>query len=166
MIPKIKTLKKWNKIPENITTLYMSIIYKNHMMYGFWDMECDGQNFFIILDFFLPFYPSNDLKNENFYKMKKLFGDIIILQNISPNMMIMCYIAPEIWCVTDAVFFFILVYFLSLYLPRDIIILHMCTKNYDDMMYCSRDMVRNRRIDRQTDGQKKWHIEVGALTKN
>ena len=36
-------------------------------------------------------------------------------------------------------------------MPEDIIILHMCTKNYDPMMNGSRDMVR----DRQTDRQKK-----------
>ena len=34
-------------------------------------------------------------------------------------------------------------------MPGDIIILHMCTKNYDQMMYGSWDMVHNR----QTDGQ-------------
>ena len=36
--------------------------------------------------------------------------------------------------------------------PGDIIILHMCTKNYDHMMYG--DMVHNRR---RTDRQKKRH---------
>ena len=41
-------------------------------------------------------------------------------------------------------------------------LLHMCTKNYDQMMYGSWDMVCNR----QTDGWKKWHIEVGAQPKN
>ena len=46
--------------------------------------------------------------------------------------------------------------------PGDIIILHTCTKNYDQMMYGSWDMVH----DRQTDRRKKWHIEVGAPTKN
>ena len=35
-----------------------------------------------------------------------------------------------------------------------IIILHRCTKNYDQMMYSSWDMV------------KKWHIEVGAPPNN
>ena len=43
--------------------------------------------------------------------------------------------------------------------PGDIIILHMCTKNYDQMMYGSWDMVRDRQTDRQTDGRKKWHME-------
>ena len=45
---------------------------------------------------------------------------------------------------------------------RDIIILHMCTKNYDHMIYSSRDMVRNK----QTDRQKKWYIGVDAPPKN
>ena len=37
--------------------------------------------------------------------------------------------------------------------PGDIIILHMCAKNYDHMMYGSSDMVRNRWTDGQIDGQ-------------
>ena len=53
--------------------------------------------------------------------------------------------------------------------PRDIIILNKCTKNYDQMMHSSWDMLHNRemdgQMDRQTDGQKKWHIEVGAPPK-
>ena len=36
----------------------------------------------------------------------------------------------------------------------DIIILHICTKNYDQMMYGSWDMVRDGRTDRRTDGRK------------
>ena len=43
----------------------------------------------------------------------------------------------------------------------DIIILHVCNKNYDQMMYGSWDMVHDRRTDGQTNSQKKWHIEVG-----
>ena len=35
--------------------------------------------FFVILDWFLPFQPPNNLKNQNFGKMKKIPGDIIIL---------------------------------------------------------------------------------------
>ena len=34
--------------------------------------------------------------------------------------------------------------------PGDIIILQMCTKNYDQMMYGSGDMVRDRRTDKQS----------------
>ena len=35
-------------------------------------------NFFVILDHFLPFYPPNNPKNQNFEKMKKTPGDIIL----------------------------------------------------------------------------------------
>ena len=34
-------------------------------------MERDGQNFFVILDQFLPFCPHINPKNQNFEKMKK-----------------------------------------------------------------------------------------------
>ena len=56
----------------------------------------------------------------------------------------------------------------------DIIMLHMCTKNYDHIMYGSWDMVLDERtdkrmvarIDRRMDGQKKWHMKVGTPPKN
>ena len=35
----------------------------------------------------------------------------------------------------------------------DIIILHTCTKNYDQIIYCSWDMVHKWQMDRQTDRQ-------------
>ena len=41
------------------------------MMYGPWDTERDGQNFFVILDHFLHFYPPNNLKYQNLKKWKK-----------------------------------------------------------------------------------------------
>ena len=51
-------------------------------------------------------------------------------------------------------------------IPQDIIILHMCTKNYDNKMCSPWQMVHNRGTDGQTDRQKKQHIEVGAPPKN
>ena len=47
-------------------------------------------------------------------------------------------------------------------LSKDIIILHMCTKDCDQIIYGFWDMVR----DGRTDGREKWHIEVGALPRN
>ena len=38
-------------------------------------------------------------------------------------------------------------------IPGDITILHMCTKNCDQMIYSSWDMVCNRQTDGQTDRQ-------------
>ena len=66
----IKILKL-KKTPGDIITLYICTINNNHMMYGSCDMECNRQNFFVILDHFSPFYPSNNPKNENFEKIKK-----------------------------------------------------------------------------------------------
>ena len=55
-------------------------------------------------------------------------------------------------------------------LPGDIIILLKCTKNYDQMMFSSWDIVYDRWTDRWTDRLmdevKKWHTEVGAPPKN
>ena len=47
-------------------------------------------------------------------------------------------------------------------LPEDIIILHMCTKNYDHTIFSS--LVTE--CDGRTDGQKKWHIQVDVPPKN
>ena len=33
-----------------------------------WDMDRDRENFFVILGYFLPFYPTNNPKNQNFEK--------------------------------------------------------------------------------------------------
>ena len=95
-----------------------------------------------------------------------------------------CYTVPEIWCVTDLIVIFHFGLFFAVLppnspqnrnfqkmkkTPKDIIILHTCTKNYDQMMYSSWDMVRNkwtdRRMDGWTDRWKKWHIEVGVPPK-
>ena len=67
------------KRPKDIIILHMCTKNDNLIMYGSWDNECDGQNFFVILDCFLPYYPLSNLKNQNFEKMKKSPGDIIIL---------------------------------------------------------------------------------------
>ena len=57
----------------------------NHMRYGSRDVEQDRQNFFIILVHFLPFYPTNNPKNQNFEKINIVPGDIIILQLCTTN---------------------------------------------------------------------------------
>ena len=75
------------KNPGDIIILQISTMNDNHMMYGSWDMECNRIFFFVILDHFLLFYPPNNPKNQNFEKMKKPPGDIIILhrRNINDN---------------------------------------------------------------------------------
>ena len=42
------------------------------MMYSSWDMKHNRQDIFVILGHFLPFYPTNNPKNQNFeMKLKK-----------------------------------------------------------------------------------------------
>ena len=72
------------------------------MMYVSCDMEHDRHNFFLILDHFLLFYHPNNPENQNFKKMKKLPGNIIISYKctINDNM------RYEIWHVTDVIVIF------------------------------------------------------------
>ena len=65
--------------------------------------------FFVILGHFLPFYPTNDPKNQNFEKMKKTpekkHLEISSFYISVPKIMIICYTVPEIWHVTDVIIF-------------------------------------------------------------
>ena len=52
------------------------------------DMECNRQNFLSFWTVFCPFAPHNNPKNQNFEKMKKKCGDIILHKcNINNNHM-------------------------------------------------------------------------------
>ena len=66
--PLFALLPHWKK-----TWIYYPFthVYHNqdHIMYGFWDMKCNSQNLFVILGYFLPFYPPKSPKNENFKKV-------------------------------------------------------------------------------------------------
>ena len=74
-----QNFEKLKKIAGDIIILHMCTINDNHLMYGSWDMDQDGQNFFVILDCFLPFYYSPmDPENQDFENMKIMSGDIII----------------------------------------------------------------------------------------
>ena len=46
------------------------------MIYRSWELECDWLKL-LIMGQFLPFYAKN-LKNQNFEKMKKTAGDVIL----------------------------------------------------------------------------------------
>ena len=45
----------------------------------------EADRIFLILDHFLPFYLTNKPENQNFEKMKKAPGNIIILHNCITN---------------------------------------------------------------------------------
>ena len=63
----------------------MSTINDSHMLYASWDIECSRHIFLSFWTIFLPFYPPNNPKNQNFEKLKKAPGDIIILHKCTIN---------------------------------------------------------------------------------
>ena len=127
------------------------------MIYSSSDIE---QNILklVILDHFLPFYPLKKpkikiLKNEKVCWRYHHFTHVHWKSQSYDKW----FLQYGVWQ-TD---FFVI---MDRFLPSPII-LHMCTKNYDQMMYSSWDMLRNRQMDRWMDRQKKWHVEVGAPPK-
>ena len=58
------------KTPRDIIILHKCTINDNYMMYGSW--EAQQTEFFVILGHFLPFYRTNNPKNQNFEKIKKV----------------------------------------------------------------------------------------------
>ena len=119
-----------------------------------------------ILDHFLPFHPANKPKKIFFWKNEKNYSeDIIILNKCtkSHDHMLQCF-----WhttcdrCVFHFSFWAKNKKFLKFKKkkkkkkkkPEDIIILHLCTKNYDHMMYGSWDMVQNGLTDRRKNRQR------------
>ena len=156
VIPKIKILKKekkkWKKCLEILSLYtYMCTINEGHMIYGSWNVRCNGQKFLSFWVLFLLFQPPENPKNQNFKIEKKHLE--ISFYIFAPYLRIIWYMAPQTWSMTDRIV--ILNHFLPFYppnslknqnfeklkkMPRDIIILHMCTLNDNNMMYGSWDM--------------------------
>ena len=155
---------------------------QHRMMYGLWDMERDRQNFLSYWAFFRYFAPLTNQKFKILKKMKKKAWRYnhftqVYQKSWSYAILFLGYGAWRMWLL-----FFILGYILPFYPPsnpknqnlkkkmtkmsRNIIILHMYSKNYDQMMYNSWNTVHNGRTDGRTDRWKKWHMEVGAPPKN
>ena len=93
------------------------------------------------LDYFLPFYPLNNPKNQTFEKMEKLPGDII-LNKCTINENHMMYGSSDMK--HDRQNF---LSFWTIFTPpnnlKNQILKQKCTKNHDHIMYCCLDMVLN-----------------------
>ena len=66
---------------------------------------------------FLPIYPTNNLKNQNFEKMKKLL-EISSFYTGTAKIMIICYIVPEIWCLMNETVIFHFWLFFDFLMPN------------------------------------------------
>ena len=92
----------------------------DHTMYGSWDMKHDipydvwflrydaWQNIFVILQNFLPFYPTDNPKNQNFeyHHLHVIKFWISSFHTSVLKIMIICYTVPEIWHMADVIFVF------------------------------------------------------------
>ena len=90
----IKILKL-KKAPGDIIILHICTINDNHMMYGSWDMEYDGQKFLSFLTIFCPFTPLTTWKMKILKKWRECL-EISYFYNSAPRIMIICYTVPEI----------------------------------------------------------------------
>ena len=91
------------KIPGDIIILHMCTKYYNHMRYSSWDTEWEK----LVLSFWaifcpLPYPPSyphpQNPENQSFEKMKKTFGDAIILSLCNKNHDKMMYAYSDMEC--------------------------------------------------------------------
>ena len=101
---KIKVLKNWKKMPRD-TILHKCTKNDNHMMYNTWDMKHDRQNFLSFWAILSPFTPLKYQKIKILKKRKKQL-EISSFYTSVPKIMIICYTAPEIWCIMDVIVIF------------------------------------------------------------
>ena len=73
--PKKSKFWKSEKTPGGFIILQKCTKNHDHMLHHSWDMVCDRCNYFSFCAIFCPFTAQ---KNQNFTKMKKIPGDIII----------------------------------------------------------------------------------------
>ena len=140
---------------------------------------------FVILDHFLPFYPPKNLKNQNFEKMKKPIGDIIILHKRTKNHDHMLHCSWDTMSdACNSYFLFCAIFcpftplttqkikiFLKWKKPLEIssfyryvpkIMITWCTV---PEIWCMTDGRTDGQTNRQMEGGEKWQIEVGGPPK-
>ena len=141
---KNQNFEKMNTTAGNIIILHKCTKNHNHMVYCSWDITCDRCNcYFSFWAIFCPLTPITCRKIENFKKMKKTPGDIIILHNRNKNHDHMLYCSWDMGrdgCNFCFSFWAIFCPFTAQKIkisrkwkkaPRDVIILHMCSKTYN-----------------------------------
>ena len=120
-------------------------------------MKHNRLNFLSFWAIFCPFTPLTIQKIKIFKKWKKHL-EISSFYKSAQKIMIICYTVPDIWHVTDVIVIFHFGLFLPFIpkspknqnskrmkkTPADIIILQLCTKNHDHILYCSWNMACNR----------------------
>ena len=162
---QLQKSKFWKneKTPRDIIISNRCTIYENHIMFSPWDMEHDRQNIWSLWTIFCPLTSLTTWKIKILNKRKKPL-EISFYTSVA-KIVIIWYTVPEIWRVKDVVCFSFWAIFCpftppppppnspkkqnsqNIIKPGDIIILHICTENYDHVMYSSWDMVRKGQTD-------------------
>ena len=138
--------------------LHMCIKNYDQMMYGSSDIVRDRFNCYFSFWALSCLFTALTTQKIKIFKKWKKYPDISSFWICLPKIMIRWCTVPEIWCVTDVIILHYELFF-ALWdpnrpknenfekmkkMPGDIILLHMCGKNYDQMMYRSWDILRNR----------------------
>ena len=165
---KNQNFEKMKKNPDDIIILQKCT--KNHdhiMLYCSWDVAHDGCDYFSFWAIFCPVTPLTASKMK-ISKKQKQYLEIPSFYTSVPKIMVIWYTVPGIWHMMHATVLFPFGLHFGLSPPTlpekwkfqknekpgDTIILHMCTKNYDQIiMCCFWDMVCNGWMDRWTDGK-------------
>ena len=128
----------------------------------------------------MPFYRTNNPKNQHFVKIKKLL-EISSFYSSVPKIIIICYTVTKIWHMTDVIAIFQFGLFYALLLPWQLEKLKFNKKKskkslrYHHFTYVYQKLWSDevwflRYGAWWTDGQmgrwEKWHIEAGATPKN
>ena len=113
---RIKTLKKWKKVPRDI--LHMCTINDNHMIYGSWDINCNRQIFLSSWAIFCLFTHLTARKMEISKKWIKSL-EISSFYTRVPKFTTIGYAVLEIWYVTYVIVVFHLGRFFALLPPKE-----------------------------------------------
>ena len=92
-------------MPGNIIILHKSTINDDYMMYGY---EARQTKLLVVLGNLLPFYHTNNTKNQNSEKMSKKKKNLKVSSFYTSvlKIMIICYTVPKILHVTDVIVIF------------------------------------------------------------
>ena len=186
---KSKFWKNEKKVPEDIIILQMCTINDSHMMYGFWDIECSGQNFLSFLTVFCPFNPlkpqkikiwKNAWRYHHFtqmYQKSWSYATLFLWYNVWRMQLlffILGFLYPFTLLTTQKIKVLkkwkMRLGRSSLYTCVPKIMIIWCTVL---KIWCATDRRTDGRTEAWTDdqtdgrrdGQKKWHIEVGTPPK-
>ena len=117
-------------------------------------MKCDRQNFFVVLNHFLPFYPTNNPKIKNFEKWKKQQKNAWRYHFIQvPKIIIICYTVLEMWHMTDVIFIFHFGLFLAHLTPK--------SQKNQNFLKIEKNALRYHHLTHVY--QKLWSDDVGVL---